>query len=297
MTDKPATHAPGIYDIPEDDYHELPYISNSDLNLVERSPAHYRAAKDIGRKEPTPAMLAGRILHCAILEPHEFDGKYVVLPEDAPRRPTPAQINAKNPSDATRYAVDWWNFWNDSNQGKETISANDMEKYRAIATSVRNHPEIVGFMAKGEAEKTFIAKDDETGLTLRCRQDWITEIEGNLVILDFKSCEDARPDVFSRKAWGYGYFRQAGYYKWVASLVTERKWEDILFLIAAFEKEPPYALKLYEPSDDAMMRAIDQYRKLLRVVKECQDTGAWPAYPTDIQRLNVPGWVRYDDED
>jgi len=73
---------PGTYSIEEDEYHKLTAFSNTDLKLIARSPAHYYAARlDPAReeKEPTPAMIAGRILHCAILEPDLFDSRFVVV--------------------------------------------------------------------------------------------------------------------------------------------------------------------------------------------------------------------------
>ena len=93
-------YAPGMHDIPEDEYHELPYISNSDISLVLRSPAHYYANRvDPEREpeEPTPQMLDGRALHTAILEPELYKERFVVLPPDAPARPTPQMLKAKNP--------------------------------------------------------------------------------------------------------------------------------------------------------------------------------------------------------
>ena len=79
---------PGIYDMPEEQYFDFPAFSNSDLKLIARSPAHYWAAKrDPGREpdEDTPARKAGRALHCTILEPDDFQNRYIMAPANAPR--------------------------------------------------------------------------------------------------------------------------------------------------------------------------------------------------------------------
>src|SRR5687768_7626953 len=99
-----------IRGLPDDDYHAHPAFGNSDLKMIRtRSPAHYRYKKD--NPEPaTPAKRDGRILHCAILEPHLFSKKYAVLPADAP-----ADLRrfreAKKPSDDTLAAIAWWDEW------------------------------------------------------------------------------------------------------------------------------------------------------------------------------------------
>ena len=123
----PLDLTPGIHQIPEVDYHSLTAISRSDLKLYDRSPAHYYAARlDPNRveKEPTPALIAGRILHCAILEPKEFNSRFVVVPEDAPRKPSVTQRNAKSPSEGTIRSILYWDEFEQQHSDK-TIIKND----------------------------------------------------------------------------------------------------------------------------------------------------------------------------
>src|SRR5690606_39465824 len=60
-----------------EEYHSLPdSISKSGLDLIARSPAHYRYAE---RREPTRAMVIGTAIHAAILEPDVFATEYLLL--------------------------------------------------------------------------------------------------------------------------------------------------------------------------------------------------------------------------
>jgi hypothetical protein len=71
----PSMLDPGLHkDIPSDRYHrrELGVASKSVLDLVHRSPAHYRAWLDGEEKDPTPGMLFGSLAHTAVLEPHRL---------------------------------------------------------------------------------------------------------------------------------------------------------------------------------------------------------------------------------
>lgn len=69
---------PGVYSgISNADYHGGPGISKSGLDLVRRSPQHYKAVVDgANDNQPTPAQMIGTAAHCLILEPQEFAKNY-----------------------------------------------------------------------------------------------------------------------------------------------------------------------------------------------------------------------------
>ena len=66
------------------DYHRAEGISKSGLDLIARSPMHYRFRE---QREPTAAMALGTATHAAILEPALYAHDYVILsPDVADRR-------------------------------------------------------------------------------------------------------------------------------------------------------------------------------------------------------------------
>lgn len=70
---------PGIYDnLSNADYHGGPGESKSLLDLVRRSPAHYRARKLAANDDhkATPAQAIGTAFHALLLEPQEFSRTY-----------------------------------------------------------------------------------------------------------------------------------------------------------------------------------------------------------------------------
>lgn len=70
---------PGIYEnISNDEYHGCEGISKSGLDLVAKSPAHYKAVIDgITVREPTKAQALGTAFHELLLEPELFWSKHV----------------------------------------------------------------------------------------------------------------------------------------------------------------------------------------------------------------------------
>lgn len=69
---------PGVYSgIQNADYHGGPGISKSGLDLIRRSPQHYKAVVDgANDNQPTAAQAIGTAAHCLILEPQEFSKNY-----------------------------------------------------------------------------------------------------------------------------------------------------------------------------------------------------------------------------
>lgn len=72
----------GVYrGIENRDYHGGPGVSKSGLDLVRKSPAHYRAvvtAANDNERSPTAAQALGTALHCLVLEPAEFVKSYTL---------------------------------------------------------------------------------------------------------------------------------------------------------------------------------------------------------------------------
>lgn len=79
---------PGIYaDISNANYHGGAGVSKSGLDLVRRSPMHYKSVRDSANdNEPTPAQAIGTAAHSIILEPKEFAKEYCLglRPQDVP---------------------------------------------------------------------------------------------------------------------------------------------------------------------------------------------------------------------
>lgn len=69
---------PGVYpNLSNEEYHGGPGISKSGLDLIHRSPLHYRAAKTAANdNEPTAAQAIGTAFHSLLLEPESFAQLY-----------------------------------------------------------------------------------------------------------------------------------------------------------------------------------------------------------------------------
>ena len=278
---------PGIYEMPDEQYFGVKAASNSGLKLIGRSPAHF-IHRQRHPKDPTPDMVAGKSMHCAVLEPDSFMDRHAIVPDNAPRKPTAPQIKAYeagNPTEKGEVSCRYWEQWNAMNQGKTIINNETAAEYLEIGGIIRNHPELSAYFDSGKAEQAIFANDPETGVLCKCKPDYLTRIKGFNICIELKSTNDARPQFFKRTANNFFYFQAAAFYQDVMEWSIGR---PDLYLVVAFEPEAPYGVKVYEVTPEALRRGTDQYRAALNIYHECLKTDNWPLYDTDIDILEFP---------
>lgn len=264
---------PGIYThLDGDAYHAAPGISNSGLGIIaEKTPAHYKASRDQSPVE-TPVKASGKRLHCAILEPHEFERIYVPIPK----------IDRRTNAGKAEQAA-----WDAANAGKLPINPDEREQVLRIRDTLHADRCVSELLSGDRKERSIFAKDPETGVLVKCRPDNDSFITAYRNLVDIKSTEDASPENFMWSAYHYGYFRQAAFYldvcEWEGSEPPPEK-----FFFIAFEKQPPYGFVVYEASPRFLARGREAYRMALNTYAECLESGIWPCYEPGVHSIDLP---------
>jgi len=260
------------------EYHELNSISSSFVKTLAISPAHAKNSLEV-KFEASSAMNLGTVVHSLVLEPENFDNDIIVLPEDAPRKPSKAQINAKKPSPATTEAIEWWDEFNLEAEGKLIISPDEYSKATRIAESVFNHSVAKDLLTNGVAEQSVMFELE--GLDCRCRPDYF---KGDVVV-DLKTAVDASPSGFASAVAKYRYDIQQSFYMSGCEFAKQ-------FIFVVVETKSPYAVGVYELSADDVLSANEKVSKLLHKWKACEDIGHYPAYADHIVKLKLPNWYK-----
>lgn len=271
-----------------DTYHaDTSRISKSGLDLINRSPYHYWAKylnPDRPNEEQKKHFVIGSITNDVLLQAHLLESQYAIVPADAPRRPTAAQINAKKPSDETLATIEWWAKFNDATGGLTVVDAADYEKACRMRDAVHGHPAAKMLLKKGIAEKTHYFNEPETGAKCKFRPDWISE--NAEVLVDLKTTGDASPDAFGRSAMAYRYHVQAAFYSDGYYHAVGKYPKAFIFLVV--EKEYPFAVACYYADERTLELGHKAYQKNLQTYIECLQSGAWPGYSQQIEPLKVP---------
>lgn len=294
--------APGVYDqLPMEWYHDDccagPSISAGGLETILKCPVKYWAFSPLNpnRFPPTDTkpMAIGRAAHALALGEPKFSDAFVVLPEDAPRRPTKLQINAKKPSPETLAAIA---FWNDINSRTETIIAfEDYELVKLMAHALKIAPQVANAFIDGKPEQSLIWKDKETGIWLKSRPDWLPNAPKKQFVVDYKTALTIDPYRLSNHAFDYGFHIQGALQVDAVEQVLGTRPLGIAHVCQ--EKDPPFLaeLRMFTPEQIEIGRKA--YRRALRTFADCLSSGKWPGYTKDPTYFQTPYRVAMESDE
>jgi hypothetical protein len=269
------------------EYLDHPAVSRSELMVIDRSPKHYwwQYISDKSEQISSEHLEFGRAFHTLVLEPQLMSEAIAVIP-DGKRRPTKAQLNAKNPSDSTVLQIEWWERFDEENEGKAIIKEDKLEDMLAMAEVIRSDP------AASEILKTVELNEEvfffgHNGRKFKVRIDGL----GGAAI-DIKTTKDASERSFANSIVSYGYDVQA--YMIMEALRQNGKSVDS-FVIVAQEKEAPYAVSCYEIGSTFLETGKAKFERLAALLKKCTESRTWPSYFEGRHVIEAPEW--YEDKE
>jgi exodeoxyribonuclease VIII len=256
----------GAYkDVPSAEYHSAPAISKSGLDLIHRSPAHYKYAPS---REPSRAMEIGTAIHTAILEPERFKSEYILLENVKDRRQSEYKDAVKQVG------------------SERVLVSTEAAKVQAMQESIyANQQAAMILNMNGFSELSFFAKSPSTGVLCKCRFDFLT---AGRIAVDVKKTQDAQADSFSKSIANYRYYVQQAFYQDVFHWATGQHIEDFLFL--AVEEESPNYSKLWRLSAESVTLGRLEYESDLDVYAECKLSDYYPMPNQDIEEISLPSW-------
>ena len=138
---------------------------------------------------------------------------------------------------------------------------------------------------RGFNERSFFATCPDTGMKLKCRPDRII----GSTLVDVKTCGDI--GSFEKSIANYHYHIQAAFYMDVFELSTGSKLTGFLFV--AVEKQAPFDCAIIQLSQEYLEIGRKQYKRALREMKQCQESGVFPGVMGDKEVLTMaaPYWL------
>lgn len=245
-------------------------VSRSQIEHLLRSPSHFFNALRNPSHEQTAAQLLGTELHRAVLEPHLFDANVVAW------------------RGGTKTGFQWRKF-KEENKSKMILNADVYDQVIGMRDAVNGYvlpnnidSTLKDVIVRGESEKTIFWRDEETGIVCRIRVDSLLKT----LILDLKSCGDARPDSFlNTQAFKLNYDLQAAMYYCGVLAYTGKKMN---FCFVAVETSQPHGVWLHEtgPGCEFFENGMRKFRYLLKQLALCRQKNEWEPYTNSYSKLD-----------
>lgn len=242
----------------DQDYFNSPAISQSDLKEILKSPKHFYHKKFVSKEEPTFAMRLGSAVHMAVLEPDEFNKKYICTDLDKRTK-----------------------AFKDAAYNKIALSRDESETVLGIKSALSQSEEINNLLKDAHIEHALFWK--ENGIDCRAKFDAVSD--KHKLVIDLKTTESAYWNDFRQSIIKYQYDFQCAFYSKGLSVIG--KPYDFLFI--AVEKKPPYEFSLIKISQDDLITASQIVDGCISTVKICMEKNTWPGYPRMISTISLTG--------
>ncbi len=237
------------------------YLSYSQLKAFAKSPNHWLAYVE-NKFETTPAMELGTMVHTLVLEPQEFEHRYLVT----------EKCDKRTNEGKAKYAK------YQETLGERTMIDIDLyAKARKIADQVLLHPLAWQLIDGTDAE--VVVENPISGELFRTVADGVMPEK---YVFDLKTCKDASMDEFSKTAYNLDYHLQAAIYCYHHNV------QDYYWI--AVETEAPFNVSVYKQSQDALTSATDRMFNLIEQWKVWD--GSPQGYQNSIKEIGLPRWAK-----
>lgn len=260
-----------------DTYHtDMTADSNSSLNLFRASVERYAAIRIHRTMQPDEAtrpMIFGNAFHTLLLEPCQFEERFIGGVE-CDRRTTSGKLT-------------WADFLKVS-EGKVILTTLEMELLRAMVVGVLRNEFAANALSweGGIIEKPVYWNDPLTGLPLKCRPDLLLP---NGLIIDAKTTDSGiDPESWSRTMDRFAYHRAAALY---LDGCNTAGIEATNFVHVVVSKEPPHECAVYEVGQESIDLGREENQRTLEELALRIDRQDWTGrWSSDLTTVNLPYW-------
>lgn len=293
---------PGLYNITLDRHHSQPCIGPSVTSGVLRkmeleTPADVWAFHllnpDRWPSQDTDALRLGRAMAAFVEGGMDEVGRvFLILPPDAPRRPTAPQIKAFEKSGVwSDAAAEGAAFWEKIDADPRTpLTDSEITMIRDMGKALVADP-AASVVMSGIPEVTMAYQCERTGLWVLSRPDTVS-FDGTLS--DYKKMNTMGAPfnyrLVDQRITRHGYDMQMA----LAAEAFERltgEWPSIVSIVAQWDKPPHHVIPREISEEDLRIGQFRNHRAIRRFA-ECLESGHWPGPAEDVGAYQRPEWQR-----
>ena len=239
-------------------------LSFSSLKAFSRSPLQFIEYKE-NKKEPTPAMLFGTLVHRALLEPEKYSRTVAVW-------------------EGRRQGNKWKEFEAD-NADKDIVTAKEAMDIRTLCHRVEAHP-YAGGMIRQCTKYEVPFKIEQCGVPHRGIIDGL----GSWFMLDVKTTQSVSHYSLQRNIYDLKYYMQAAIYQRAATLMG---YDHEAYFIIAVESAAPHHVQVVELEPHYIARGHIEWENLLEQWKRWDGSVKHSLNEDDEAgwQMDAPSWV------
>lgn len=262
----------------------------SSLKHIAISPALFKWRVE-QPQEDTAALKFGRALHCLILEPTQFDRRWVVA---APCTAIKKSGEICGSTGSLYMAGAWFckvrghapDGAGDPPEGIESITPDQREIARFCAARIAAHAVASETLSDGRTEEALEWTDQFTGIACKGRLDFLRHRVVDLKTSCMETSREFLNDAASRL-----YHGQIAWYHDGAIAAGRLPDDAPRPRIVAVSNVEPYDVAVYEFDETSLEAGRIVYRDLLRRYIECDAADWWPGHSPDLLPFELPPWA------
>ncbi|WP_336698221.1 PD-(D/E)XK nuclease-like domain-containing protein [Curtobacterium sp. USHLN213] len=263
--------------MPEQEYHAHPALSSTGARRILDSPARF----DYWRKHPQPGKQSfdiGTAVHTRVLG---VGAGTIAYPDE--------HVTASGAVSTKAATVAWAE--EQRAIGLTPVAPAQAARIDGMAEAVLKHPVARPLFERGgHPETSVFATDDDTGVDMRARFDYLS-VTGRPVAVDLKTtAKSASVDGFTRTVADYGYDVQQAHY-------LRTLGQSVPFYFVVVETEAPHLVGVHTLDIKWARMGDARVQRALELYADCTASGIWPGYPTEPQLISPPNWLVYAHED
>ena len=223
-------------------YGDWEYTTNSQLGYLKKGYEYYQMMKRGGLID-SPALRFGNLLHTLVLEPQEYQDKFIVFnPEDRPE---------KDKSMASKLNKGWKRSFEE--QPGIVINMDQYNQALNMRDKLYKFKEIKDILDNSEKEVPKCWLDFNTMRKCKGKADMV--VDGGSMLVDLKTTSKPITE-FKKSAYRYSYHRQAAFY------MDGFGAKEFVFIV--IETQPPFQIGIFRCSEGFIEQGREEYVSLLQ---------------------------------
>lgn len=259
------------YDWSMEDYLKHPAISASKLLLGLKTSLDFKEGLDEQEGETSSTTL-GTAVHALLLEPKEYDKRYV-LEED---------FGDKRKAENKKRAAEWASL----HEGKIVLGRKEADYIAKLKT--RKNTALRLLVASGASEVTGILEPQYDGAFPRkVRADLLVKN----TIWDVKTTAHGMDDLSIYKTIKrYHYDFKAAHYMEVLNSLMDNCFDQYGWIFVD-TKSPAQHVRMVMCPKAMMDKALNDYNRVISILEDCMQKNVWNGYPNFPTELELPRWA------